>query len=175
MMKNQNEITLTLHLNEWEVDHLLEATIVLERATKEGKWLTFRNKILTAYSRAVGVRKRTTELNLNKFELCELIQGVTAIERATGDEKWKILRGDLLQWLYYCEDEENEKLRAQTDSKYISYRIYEAPAAPTEKGKFIARTPLLPQALRACEMAKERGKSWFIKGITPEGAEVLLL
>ena len=61
------------------------------------------------------------------------------------------------------------------DSKYISYRIYEAPAAPTEKGKYIARTPLLPQALRACEMAKERGKSWFIKGITPDGAEVLLL
>lgn len=174
-MKTPNEKIVTLHLNEWEVDHLLEATIVLERATDAEKWPRFCERILAAYRKAVGVRKRTTELNLNKFELCELIQGVTAIERATGDEKWKILRGDLLQWLYYCEDEENEKLRAQTDSKYISYRIYEAPAAPTEKGKYIARTPLLPQALRACEMAKERGKSWFIKGITPDGVEVLLL
>lgn len=174
-MKAPNEITLTLQLNDWEVDHLLLATIVLEKATLDEKWGTFRAKILTAYRKMVRSRRRATTLMLKKSELCELIQGVTAIERGTGDEKWKILHGDLLQWLYYCEDEENEKLRAQTDSKYISYRIYEAPAAPTEKGKYIARTPLLPQALRACEMAKKRGKSWFIKGITPDGAEVLLL
>ena len=174
-MKTPNEITLTLQLNDWEVDHLLLATIVLEKATLDEKWGTFRAKILTAYRKMIRTRRRATILMLKKSELCELIQGVTAIERASDSERWKLLREAMLRDLYECEAEENEKLRAQTDSKYISYRIYEAPAAPTEKGKYIARTPLLPQALRACEMAKERGKSWFIKGITPDGAEVLLL
>ena len=154
---------------------MLEATIVLGRAAEEDKWSRFCERILAAYRKAVGVRKRITALKLQKSELCELIQGVAAIEMATGDGKWKILHGDLLQHLYCCEAEENKKMKEEMDSKYISYRIYEAPTAPTEKGKYIARTPLLPQALRACEMAKERGKSWFIKGITPDGAEVLLL
>lgn len=174
-MITQKGIILTLQLNEWEVDHLLLATFILERATEDDKWQMLCDRILAACSKAVCVRKRMTVLKLKKSELCELIQGVAAIEMATGDRKWKILHGDLLRHLFCCEVKENEILKAQTDSKYISYRIYEAPAAPTEKGKYIARTPLLPQALRACEMAKEQGKSWFIKGITPDGAEVLLL
>lgn len=114
-------------------------------------------------------------LKLKKSELCELIQGTAALERATGEENWKLLNEKLLRTLYESEAEENAKMKAQTDSKYISYRLYECPSVPTEKGKFIARTPLLPQALRACEMAKEHGKSWFIKGVTADGAEVLLL
>ena len=53
---------------------------------------------------------------------------------------------------------------------YIGYEIYECPKNPTEHGKYIGKTPILEQALKAC-----CGKNYFIKGIKPDGTKVLFL
>ncbi len=174
-MKTPNDITVTLNLKRVDICDLLTVASVLEKATYKERWRQRKEIILRALNDADLSGRGSVVLKLKKSEVCELLQGIAAIERASDLERWKLLREAILRDLYECEAEENAKMQSQTDSKYISYRIYEAPVAPTEKGKYIARTPLLPQALRACEMAKERGKSWFIKGITPEGTEVLLL
>lgn len=59
--------------------------------------------------------------------------------------------------------------------KYIGYAVYECPKSPTEYGKFIGKTPVLEQAVNACEKAKADGKSYFIKGIKADGTEVIFL
>ena len=59
--------------------------------------------------------------------------------------------------------------------KYVAYAIYECPASPTEYGKYIGKTPVLEQAVQACEKAKANGKSYFIKGIKADGAEVIFM
>lgn len=59
--------------------------------------------------------------------------------------------------------------------KYIGFNIYECPKNPNEKGKYIGKTPIFEQAEKVCENAKAEGKSYFIKGVTPDGQEVLLL
>ncbi len=174
-MKTPNDITVTLKLKRLEVSDLLAVAWVLERATYKERWRQRKEIILRALNDSDLSGIGSVVLKLKKSEVCELLQGIAAIERVSDAERWKLLRENMLRALYECEAEENAKMKEQMDNKYISYRIYEAPAVPSEKGKYIARTPLLPQALRACEMAKERGKSWFIKGITPDGAEVLLL
>lgn len=59
--------------------------------------------------------------------------------------------------------------------KYVAYAVYECPKSPTEYGKFIGRTPVLEQAVEACEIAKASGKSYFIKGIKEDGTEVIFM
>lgn len=59
--------------------------------------------------------------------------------------------------------------------KYIGYAIYECPARPTEYGKYIGKTPILEQAMKACEKAKVDGKNYFIKGIKADGTEIIFL
>lgn len=59
--------------------------------------------------------------------------------------------------------------------KYIGFNIYECPKKPTEKGKYIGKTPIYAQAKRVCENAKRNGKSYFIKGVDTNGNETILL
>lgn len=59
--------------------------------------------------------------------------------------------------------------------KYVAYAVYECPKSPTEYGKYVGKTPVLEQAVKACEMAKESGKSYFIKGIKADGTEVIFM
>lgn len=58
---------------------------------------------------------------------------------------------------------------------YIYYKIYECPTKPTETGKYIGRTPILEQAFCAVHLAAEHGESYFVKGVKPDGTEVLFL
>lgn len=58
---------------------------------------------------------------------------------------------------------------------YVAYAIYECPKKPTEKGKYIGKTPIFQQAMDACENAKKEGKNYFIKGIQEDGTEIILL
>lgn len=58
---------------------------------------------------------------------------------------------------------------------YVGYAIYEDPEQPTEHGKYIGKTPLIEQAISACENADKEGKNYFIKGIQADGVEVLFL
>lgn len=58
---------------------------------------------------------------------------------------------------------------------YIGYAIYKCPKNPTENGEYIGKTPVLAQAVTACEIAKTQGKSYFIKGIKADGSEVVFL
>lgn len=59
--------------------------------------------------------------------------------------------------------------------KYVAYAVYECPKSPTEYGKFIGKTPVLEQAVEACQKAKEDGKSYFIKGVKADGTEVIFI
>lgn len=62
-----------------------------------------------------------------------------------------------------------------TKNEYIFFKIYECPTNPTETGKYIGSTPILEQAFCAVRLAAEHGKSYFIKGVKPDGTEVLFL
>ena len=62
-----------------------------------------------------------------------------------------------------------------TKNKYISYRIYTTPSKPTEHGEYVARCPIYEQARGFCELGAKRGKSYFIKGVTPSGEEIMIL
>lgn len=68
--------------------------------------------------------------------------------------------------------EYNAKLLKGT---YVGYAIYECPKRPTEQGTYIGKTPLIEQAIAACENAAKEGKSYLIKGIQADGTEVLFL
>lgn len=59
--------------------------------------------------------------------------------------------------------------------EYIGYEVYECPEKPTEYGKYVGKTPLIEQALKACENAETTGKSYFIKGVRADGIKVLFL
>lgn len=59
--------------------------------------------------------------------------------------------------------------------KYVAYAVYECPKSPKDYGKFIGKTPLLEQAMEACEKAKQNGKSYFIKGVKADGTEVIFI
>lgn len=56
--------------------------------------------------------------------------------------------------------------------QYVSFRIYECPEKPTETGKYIGGTPIFEQAFRAVRLAAEHGKSYFVKGVKPDGTEI---
>lgn len=58
---------------------------------------------------------------------------------------------------------------------YVGFAVYEAPQKPWQHGKYIGKTPILAQAVTACENAKASGKDYFIKGIRTDGTEVVLL
>lgn len=58
---------------------------------------------------------------------------------------------------------------------YIGFTIYECPKNPTEYGKYIGKTPVFEQAVKACETAKANGKFYFIKGIKADGTEVIFM
>lgn len=60
-------------------------------------------------------------------------------------------------------------------SAYIGFAVYECPENPNEHGKYIGKTPVLAQAVTACENAKASGKNCFIKGIKADGTEVVIL
>lgn len=59
--------------------------------------------------------------------------------------------------------------------EYISYEIYECPTKPTEQGKYIGKTPIYEQAINVLRIAKENGKSYFLKGIKADNTKVLLI
>lgn len=59
--------------------------------------------------------------------------------------------------------------------KYVGFAVYECPENPHEHGKYIGKSPILAQALTACEKAKASGKNYFIKGIKTDGKEVVFL
>lgn len=59
--------------------------------------------------------------------------------------------------------------------KYVSFEVYESPQNPTEHGKYISKTPIYEQAEMACKNAAKAGKSYFIKGVTPDGEKVMFL
>lgn len=59
--------------------------------------------------------------------------------------------------------------------KYVAYAVYECPKNPAEYGKYIGKTPILEQAIKACENAKISGKNYFIKGIKADKTEVIFL
>lgn len=59
--------------------------------------------------------------------------------------------------------------------KYKWYEVYECSQIPTEHGKYIGKTPILEQALTACEKAKECGLFYFIYGIKADGSKVIFL
>ena len=60
-------------------------------------------------------------------------------------------------------------------SKYEYYKVYKCPEKPDEYGEYIGKTPILKQAKTACKEAKKQGKKYFIKGVTKEGIEIVLL
>lgn len=59
--------------------------------------------------------------------------------------------------------------------KYVGFNIYECPHVPTQKGKYVGKTPIYRQAKTTCANAKKAGKNYFLKGVTSDGKEVLLL
>lgn len=58
---------------------------------------------------------------------------------------------------------------------YVSFAVYEAPKKPWQHGKYIGKTPILAQAVTACENAKANGRIYFIKGIKKDGTEIIIL
>ena len=59
--------------------------------------------------------------------------------------------------------------------KYIGYHIYECPNRPDECGKYYGKTPIWEQAIEVIEKGKRLGKNLFIKGVKPDGKEVIIL
>jgi hypothetical protein len=55
--------------------------------------------------------------------------------------------------------------------EYVGYEVYECPANPYEYGKYIGKTPIYEQAVKA----KEEGKNRFIKGVKHDGSRVMVL
>lgn len=62
-----------------------------------------------------------------------------------------------------------------TKTKFISYHIYTTPSKPTERGEYVTKCPIFEQACDFCELGAKRGKSYFIKGVTPSGEEIVIL
>ena len=60
-------------------------------------------------------------------------------------------------------------------TQYQYYKIYECPQSPTEYGEYIGKTPIIEQAVSVVETAKQKGKSYFIKGVMQDGTEVMIL
>lgn len=61
------------------------------------------------------------------------------------------------------------------ENKYCAYRLYECPKKPTECGKYVGMVQVREQAKKACEIAKQRRKNYFIKGVKTDGSEIILL
>lgn len=59
--------------------------------------------------------------------------------------------------------------------KYVTYEVFEAPKSPKEFGTTVGRTPVFDQAKKACEIARQQGKSYGIAGITEDGERVVFL
>lgn len=56
--------------------------------------------------------------------------------------------------------------------KIVGYELYTCPENPSEYGKYYAKTPILEQAEKACELAQ--GKL-FIKAVTEDGKRLVML
>ena len=61
------------------------------------------------------------------------------------------------------------------ENKYQAYKVYECPKQPTEHGRYVGMIQLREQAEKACSLAKQQGKDYFIKGVKADGSEVILL
>lgn len=60
-------------------------------------------------------------------------------------------------------------------NEYIYYHVCECPQHPTEEGRVYCKTPILEQAQAIVKHGKERGRSFFIKGVKPDGEKVVIL
>lgn len=60
-------------------------------------------------------------------------------------------------------------------NNYIEYAVYKCPENPAEQGVYIGKTPIYEQAENVVKRAKLSGRNYFIKGIKPDGTEVIFL
>lgn len=62
---------------------------------------------------------------------------------------------------------------------FLRFLIYECPAMPTERGRYIGQTPIEEQAINAVENHNKNRDvntpAWFIYGITPSGEKIIFL
>lgn len=63
----------------------------------------------------------------------------------------------------------------ELEKDYVTFRVYKQPEKPTEYGEFVFSTPVILQAITGVIKAEEDGVYYFIKGVKPDGTEVLFI
>ena len=72
-------------------------------------------------------------------------------------------------------DEPLYSLTPEEQARYKHFIIFKCPGKPNEKGEYIGKTPIFEQASRVIEAARTAGKLYGLKGVLPDGKEILIL
>lgn len=66
-------------------------------------------------------------------------------------------------------------LTPEQQAEFAFYEVYQSPENPQDTGRYIGKSPILEQAIVACNNAQKEGKIYFLKGVTHDGRRVLIL
>lgn len=66
-------------------------------------------------------------------------------------------------------------LTPEQKAEFAFYEVFKCPENPQDTGRYIGKTPVLEQAVAACNNALKDGKLYFIKGVTYDGRRKTIL